>query len=196
MKFILPIGLFLGCACSWAQSLPDTTYQVEVTTTACPMFNFFRDPRVPGTTSKTSVGYGVSMRILWHPGRLFSVGLLSGYFDMAEDEISVEQPSNEPSYHARLAAVPLLLAVTMQKYNIELGMGVGPYLVMTTLQGGKSTHVHASRLELGMTFFGAYMFPLGNTIQLGPELRVVSFRYRGIISVMPSCSVRFIPLRY
>jgi hypothetical protein len=124
------------------------------------------------------------------------VGLLSGYFDIAEDEISVEQPSNELSYHARLAAVPLLLSLTMQKYNIELGMGVGPYLMMTTLQGGHSTPVHASRLELGMTFFGAYMFSLGNNIQLGPELRAVSFRYRGIISIMPSCSFRFVPLRY
>ncbi len=196
MKLILPLALLLTCACSWAQPVTDTTYQVELTTTASPMFNFFRLPRVPGSTSTTSVGYGISLRALWHPGRLLSVGLLSGYFIIAEDDISVEQPSNELSYHARLATIPLLLALTMQKYNIELGLGVGPYLMMTMLQGGHSTPVHGSRLEMGMTFFGAYMFPLGNNIQIGPELRVVSFRYRGIISVMPSCSFRFVPLRY
>ncbi|MBP1646648.1 MAG: hypothetical protein H6Q30_93 [Bacteroidetes bacterium] len=196
MKFILFTALFVVPICAWAQSLPDTSYQVELTITPSPMFNFFRLPRVPGTSSKTSLGYGISIRALWHPGRLLSVGLLSGYFVMAEDELSSDQPSGELNYQARLAAVPLLLALTMQKYNVEIGMGVGPYIMMTSLQGGHSASVHSSRLELGMTFFGAYMFSLGDNVFLGPELRVVSFRYRGIISIMPSCSFRVIPLRY
>lgn len=196
MKAAIIIALLLASSGVRAQRLPDTTYQVEITTTVSPMFNFFRLPRLPGTESKVSTGYSISMRLLWHPGRLLSVGILTGYCVLAEDEINADQPSSALNYHSRLAAVPLLLALTMQKYNVELGMGVGPYLMMTSLQGGHSADVHASRLELGMTFFGAYMFSVSDAFTIAPELRVVSFRYRGIISLMPSCSFRYIPLRY
>lgn len=196
MKVAVIIAILFCSACSWAQRLQDTTYRVEITTTASPMFNFFRLPKVPGTENKTSIGYSISMRLLWHPGRLLSIGLLTGYCVLAEDEINGGGPNPAPAYHARLAAVPLLLALTMQKYDFELGMGVGPYLMMTSLHGGHSETVNASRLELGMTFFGAYMFALSDTFSIAPELRVVSFRYRGIVSIMPSCSFRYIPLRY
>ena len=47
-----------------------------------------------------------------------------------------------------------------------------------------------------MTLFASYVFPLGEHISLGPELRVVSLRYRGIVSVMPSLSFRIDPVRY
>jgi hypothetical protein len=188
--------VLLLCGSSRAQMLPDTTYRVELTTTASPMFNVFRTARIPGGASKTSLGYSITMRLLWHPGRLLSVGLLSGYCVLTDDEISTTEGPIQSTYHAQLAAVPLLLALTMQKYNFEIGMGVGPYLMMTTVQGGNSAPARGSRLELGMTFFGAYMFSLGENLTIGPELRVISFRYRGIVSVMPSCSFRFIPLRY
>jgi hypothetical protein len=196
MKIMLITVLLLASACSWAQTLPDTAYQVEVTATASPTVSFFRLPRVPDTSGKTSPGFGVSVRALWHPGRLLAVGVLTGYFVIAEDEISVDRPSTVLKYSARLAAVPLLLALTMQKYNVEIGVGIGPYLMMSTIEGGNSAPVHGSRLELGMTFFGEYLFSLGDNIHVGPELRVVSFRYRGIVSVMPSCSFRVDVLRY
>lgn len=196
MKLPIVTALILASACSRAQTLPDTTYQVEVTATASPTINFFRLPRVPGTNSKTSVGYGISVRGMWHPARLLSIGLLTGYYVIAEDEISVTQTSTGLNYSARLAAVPMLLALSMQKHGIEIGMGIGPYLMMTTIEGGNSASVHATRLELGMTFFGSYLFALSDNITIGPELRVLSLRYRGIVSVMPSCSFRINTLRY
>jgi hypothetical protein len=192
---VIPV-LFLASACSWAQTRLDTTYQVEVTATASPMINFFRLARVPETTSKTSVGYGVSVRCMWHPGRLLSVGLLTGYFVIAQDEISIDRPPTHLNYTARLAAVPLQIALTMQKSDIEIGMGIGPYLMLSRIEGGNSAPAHGSRLELGMTFFGFYGFSLSDDIKIGPELRVLSFRYRGIFSVMPSCSFRINMLRY
>jgi hypothetical protein len=196
MKLKVITVFFLASACSWAQTRLDTIYQVEVTATVSPMINFFRLPRVPETTSKTSLGYGISVRGMWHPGRLLSVGLLTGYFVIARDEISIERPLTHLNYSARLAAVPLQVSLSMQKRNIELGMGIGPYLMLSRIGGGNSAPAHGSRLELGMTFFGSYEFSLSDDIKIGPELRVLSFRYRGIISVMPSCSFRMNTLKY
>ena len=75
-------------------------------------------------------------------------------------------------------------------------MGIGPYLMMSTISGGTSASAQGSRLEIGITFFGSYVFSLSESIKIGPEMRVLSLRYRGIISVMPSCSFRIDLLRY
>lgn len=196
MRCALIAVLVLLCTCSWAQSPSDTLYQVEMTGTASPMINFFRAAKVPGTSSETSMGYGGSVRLMWHPGRLLSVGILSGYFVVARDEILVNGSSTHLMYTARLAAIPLQLALSMQKFGFEFGMGIGPYVMLSSIEGGNSAPVQGSRFELGMTFFGAYGFPLTDALTVGPELRIVSLRYRGIISVMPSVSLRFTPLRY
>jgi hypothetical protein len=196
MKLAVILVLFLASVGSHAQTWVDTSYQVEVTATACPIVSFFRFPRVPGGESKTSVGYGGSLRVLWHPGRLLSIGVLTGYFDIAQDEISIPPPATDLSYHASLTAVPLQIALTMRKYGLEIGVEIGSYLMMSTIAGGNSATSHGSRLELSLTIFGSYLFPLNDFVEIGPELRVVSLRYRGIFSVMPSFSCRFIPVRY
>ena len=196
MKPAVAAALFIASACSCAQTRVDTTYRVEVTATASPMIDFFRYPRVPGSASKTSLGYGASLRVLWHPSRLLSVGLLSGYFVISQDEFAVHLPSAELNYSTRLAAVPLQIALSMQKYGLEMGVEIGSYLMMTSISGGDSPPASGSRLELAMSIFGSYLFLLNETIQIGPELRVVDLRYRGIVCVMPSCSCRIIPLRY
>lgn len=196
MKLLTIAVLFLVCACSAAQTRIDTSYRVEVTATACPMVNFFRLPRAPGTTGRTSVGYGGTVRLLWHPGRLLSVGLVSGYFVLANDEIPVAQPFAGGHYSARLSGVPLQIVLTMRKYGAEIGVEIGTYLMLSSISGGNSAIAHGSRVELGTTVFGSYLFALNDNIQIGPELRIVDLRYRGIVSVMPSCSVRIIPLRY
>ncbi len=188
----LLVALIMAAA-AFGQTVPDSVYQVEITATASPMVNFFRTPRVPGTPSSTCLGYGGSVRVLWHPGRLLGVGLLSGYFDIAHDAIDA---SAQVRYEATLRAVPMQLALSLQKFGFELGMGIGPYLMLTSINGGGGEPVKGTRLELGMTFFCSYGFPLGDNLTLGPEVRILSFRYRGIISVMPSLSLRFTPLRY
>ena len=196
MKLAITTALLLASSCSWAQTRVDTTYRVEVTATACPMIDIFRYPRVPGSTSKTTLGYGTSVRVLWHPSRLLSVGLLSGYFVIAQDDFPVHLPSADLNYSTRLSAVPLQIALSMQKYGVEIGVEIGSYLMMTSISGGNSDPARGSRLELAMSIFGSYLFSLSDGIQVGPELRVVNLRYRGIVCVMPSCSFRIIPLRY
>jgi hypothetical protein len=196
MKVAVITVLLCVSAPLWAQASVDSVYRVEVTGTASPMMNFFRAAKVPGTSSEFSLGYGLSMRAMWHPGRLLSVGLLTGYFVVSRDEISAGGSPSHLLYTARLSAVPLQLALSMQKFGFEFGLAIGPYIMMSTIKGGNSVPVRGSRLELGMTFFVSYGFPLTEDLTIGPELRVLSLRYRGIISVMPSVSLRFTTLRY
>jgi hypothetical protein len=178
------------------QTASDTVYSVEVTATASSMFNFFRLPKVPGTSDKTSIGYGVSIRAVWHPARLLAVGLLTGYFALASDDIAAGDGSAAVRYDAALSAVPMQFAISMQKAGFEFGLGIGPYLMLTSIEGTGGGSASGKRLEIGTTVFTSYTFDLGESMRLGPELRVVSLRYRGILSVMPSLSFRIDPVRY
>lgn len=186
----------LICLSSSAQTPTDTTYKVELTATASPMVNFFRYPKAPSLTSRASLGYGLTIRGMWHPGRLLSIGVLTGYHLLSSDDITIARSSGHLHYTAELAAVPLQLAVSMQSKRVEVGVGVGPYLMLSAISGGGSASARGSRLEIGMTFFGSYLFSLTDILKIGPELRILYFRYRGIVSIMPSCSVRIDLVRY
>lgn len=196
MRWLLVVTGVLLAIHAYAQAPEDTVYRVEVIATGSPMVNFFRSSKVPGISGNVALGIGVSVRAMWHPGRLLSVGFLTGVFRMAEDEITAGGEALPLTYAARLTAIPVQLLLSMGKGGFACGLGIGPYIMVSTIEGGNSPPVRGHRLELGMTFFGSYLFPVTGTLMAGPELRVVSLRYRGIIAVMPSVSVQFTPLRY
>ena len=128
---------------------------------------------------------------MWHPGRMLAVGLMTGYSFVVGDEFTVDSIYSTQSgdkASANLAAVPLQLAISMQYKGLEIGVGMGPYLMLTTIDYGSTAK--AQRIELGITFIGLYRFPLGENFSLGPELRVLYLSYRGIISIMPSVTLQ------
>jgi len=116
---------------------------------------------------------------------------MSGYSQISSDEF---YDSQGILASASLSAIPLQVAVSMQGKNFEFGLGMGPYLMLTKIEYGATAQ--GRRYELGITFFGSYLFTVNNNIFIGPELRVLYLSYRGILSVIPSLSIRFETLRY
>jgi len=197
MKIFTIILFIAGIATSYSQTDVDTTYRVEISTTASSSINFFRDERYPGGPSASSLGYGVFIRGMWHPGRMLAIGVMSGYSFVVGDEFEVDtfySNPNKENASASLAAIPLQLVISMQYKGLELGVGMGPYLMLTTIDFGSTAE--AQRIELGLTFIGLYRFSFGENFSLGPELRVVYLSYRGIISLMPSITLQFDIWRY
>jgi hypothetical protein len=175
----------------------DTLYNIEINATGSPVITFFEDERYPGAPDNAAYGYGFSLRLMWHPGRLLAFGLMSGYLFIVEDEIimnSVLPESQEYYGSAHLNAIPLQVAVSIQKNGAELGLGLGPYLLLSTIELGRTAT--GRRYELGLTFFGSYIFPIGEQVFIGPELRVLYLSYRGILSFMPSITLRINPWSY
>jgi hypothetical protein len=197
MKFFIIILFIAGFITSYSQTDIDTTYRVEISTTVSSSINYFRDERYPGSSSGNSFGYGVFIRGMWHPGRMLAVGLMTGYSFVVGDEFTVDSIYSTQSgdkASANLAAVPLQLAISMQYKGLEIGVGMGPYLMLTTIDYGSTAK--AQRMELGITFIGLYRFSLGESFSLGPELRVLYLSYRGIISIMPSVTLQLELWRY
>lgn len=194
MKSLLLILLILAPVL-WSQPIKDTTYHIDIIITGSPLFSFFSEARFPGASKNMIVGYGGYLRSMWHPGRMISIGLMIGYLFITEDKIENNEIALRGEFaSAQLIAIPLQIAVSMQKNNIELGVGMGPYLMATTIQYGETAK--GNRLELGLTFFGSYCFLLNDYVKIGPEFKLMYLGYRGIISIMPSVSLCFNILRY
>ena len=174
-----------------AQTDLDTVYQFEITGSISSIITSFEDPRYPNAKNDIAFGFGFFVRGMWHPARLLSVGVMTGYCQISKDEFLV---NNGEFASAVLSAIPLQLVVSMQSKRFEIGLGMGPYLMISTINYG--TKAQGRRFELGMTFLGSYRFSLNESIIIGPELRVVYLSYRGILSFNPSLFVRFEIFRY
>lgn len=173
-----------------ANAQSDTLFRIEVTATAGPLVSYFYEPRYPDGQKNTSTGFAWSIRTMWHPDHLIAFGIMSGYMRIVEDEFDVSSPANQSGARhaaARLNAIPLQVAVSMQNEVCELGVGIGPYLLLSTIEYGKTAQ--SSRFELGHTLFALYKIHIGKTISLCPELRLIYLDYRRILSVMPSFTV-------
>ncbi len=173
----------------------DSIYTVEIVTSFSPVISFFGYPRYPGAPDDAAYGYCGTIRAMWFPGRMLSVGIMSGYTYLVGEEIpslkNLEQ-SFVPS--ARLVSIPLQVVVSMQNYNAEMGIGMGPYLLMSTINYGSPAS--GKRMELGLTLFGSYVFRVNDNICIGPEFRVLYLSYRRILSLMPTLSIHLEAYRY
>ncbi len=185
--FIFFVGSFT--ICTKAQS--DSLYHVELSITPTPIVSLFKDERYSGGPNNPFLGYGMNIRAMWHPGRLIAFGIMTGYLFIVKDEFVINSVSDNninQKASAKLNAVPLQVAVSMQKSGLEIGVGMGPYILLSTIEYGKTAN--SRRFELGLTFWGSYTFSIGKNIFVAPELRILSFNYRGILSVMPSITTR------
>lgn len=174
-----------------SQNQADTLYHFEFSASASPAISFFRDERYPNAPRDASLGYGFYLKALWHPGRLLAVGLLTGYLFLAKDEINdiiKNHYITDDQAIARLNAIPLQVVVSMQKNELEIGLGMGPYLMLSTIEQGETAK--GRRFELGLTLYGSYIFSVGNKIFIGPELKFLYLSYRGILSAMPSITAK------
>ena len=197
MKILIIIIVITGFVAIYPQTDIDTTYRIEISATTSSSINFFRDERYPGGPDDNSFGYGMFIRSMWHPGKMLAVGIMSGYSFIVSDEFVVDTVYSNPGEEkasANLTAVPLQLVISMQYKRLELGVGMGPYLMQTTIDNGSTAK--AQRIELGITFIGHYRFSIDENFSLGPELRVLYLSYRGIISVMPSITLQLELWRY
>ncbi len=194
MKKILIILLIL-----WLRPIlpqyQDSIYTVEIIGSISPVISYYGFPRYSGAPDNATFGYSGTARVMWFPGRLLSVGILSGYTFLVKEEINIrENPGQSVNANAILDAVPLQVVVTMQEYDFEIGMGMGPYLLMSTINYGSTAT--GKRFELGLTIFGSYVFRLTEGLCVGPEIRVLYLSYRRILSFMPTVSLHFDAFRY
>lgn len=189
MKKLMIILLLVNTFQVFSNIADDTTYRVELHATMSPIVSHYEHRRFPGAPDDLTIGYGVFLRGMWHPGRMLSIGFMTGYLSISNEELA-----GNKNVSGHLSAIPMQFVISMQGSGIELGIGMGPYLVLSNIDNEEESQ--GKRLELGITAFASYAFPIGKNLYLCPELRALYFSYRGILSLMPSLNVRLDTLFY
>jgi len=173
----------------------DSTYAIELNAAVGPSFSVFDHERYEGAPEYTMFGAAFTLRAMWHPGRLLAVGLMTGYTRIASETLLAD--SNHSGLfptRATLTSIPLQAVVSMQGPQLEVGVGMGPHIMMTTIDDGMPAH--GSRIELNLTLLASYRWHLTPDLFIAPELRLSYFSYRGVLSIIPSFTVRYDILRY
>lgn len=189
--FIILLFLFAIQNLLFAQNNLDSSFKVVLTSSASPVFSYFENERYSSSSGNLKYGFGFFLRGMWYPSRLLSIGLMTGYMHISNDNLI---DTILPTATARLSAIPLQAVVAMQKNNWEFALGIGPYLMMSKIDNGSIAH--GERLELGLTVMGSYSFLVSNRLFITPEFRAVYFSFREILSLMPTISFKYYLYEY
>ncbi|MBS1562684.1 MAG: hypothetical protein JSS89_13845 [Bacteroidetes bacterium] len=170
---------------------------IEISVAGGPQRTFFREPTTPLTDERQFSGMSVMGKLMWHPDHILSVGLLSGYTTFSTESFTKDDIPvlNEP-FTLTLEAVPLQLALSMQSGGFEVGVGLGGYLLSSTITGGDAVRQANTIFEIGISTQVSYLFFIGETFSVGPEVNIHLLSNRGIVAISPCLRAKWEFVRY
>ena len=122
------------------------------------------------TLSKS--GFSGTVRIMWEPEHLLSIGLESGYLQIYKlDNLQVEGPRQTHGITSILNAVPIIAVFSMKIIdNFKLSVGSGMYILYSHVEA-LDNPVTTSQLSTGSYFAATYFHKLSGIFSLGGELK-------------------------
>jgi hypothetical protein len=117
-------------------------------------------------------GFSGTVRVMWNPEHLLSVGLETGYQYLYSIDLSdYSTEFGNTDFSASMYTVPIFIVLTMKVApNIKLSTGSGMYLLYN------AGNIFDDQLESNQLSIGAYggisyTYPINNSISLGGELQ-------------------------
>jgi hypothetical protein len=117
-------------------------------------------------------GFSGSVRIMWNPEHLLSVGLETGYqylYSIDLSDYSTEFGTTD--FSASMYTIPIFMVFTMKVApNIKLTSGSGMYLLYNA---GNifDDKLESNQISIGVYGGISYTYPINNSILLGGELQ-------------------------
>jgi len=117
-------------------------------------------------------GFAGSVRVMWNPEHLLSIGLETGYqYLYSIDVTNIETEFGTSDFSASMVSIPIFIAITMRVTpKIKLIAGSGMFLLSNngTAFGDE---LSSSQISIGAHAGIAYVYPLNNLISIGGELQ-------------------------
>jgi len=159
---------FIFITCSGFSQVEDTTYSL---TTEIGL-GYSRYFTTMDYSDLNKSGFSGTLRIMWNPEHLLSIGLETGYQYLYSIDVKNIQTEFGPSdFSASMVSVPIFIAIAMKLTpNIKLIGGSGTYLLFNNgnLFGDK---LKSSQISIGAYAGIIYLYPLSNRISIGGELQ-------------------------
>jgi hypothetical protein len=116
-------------------------------------------------------GYSGTIRLMWQPEHLLSVGLESGYHHLYTYEVSnLSTEFGVTDAQSKLTAIPLFFVAAMAIVpSVELIGGIGPTFLHTSFE---SFGYETTSKQISTSYFiaGSYEYPLNGSLTIGGEL--------------------------
>ena len=162
----LLIALFMITSAAFAQ-VEDTTYSLSTELG----IGYSRYFTTMDYNDLNKNGFSGTVRVMWNPEHLLSLGLETGYqylYSIDVSEYSTEFGTTD--FSASMYAVPIFMIFAMKiTPNIKLTAGSGVYMLNNSgeLFGDQ---LSSSQLSIGARAGIAYTYPINNSISIGGEL--------------------------
>jgi len=117
-------------------------------------------------------GFSGTIRLMWEPEHLLSIGLESGYLQLYDitTQITYEDTITFNG-SSELTAVPILAVYSMELFeNFKLSVGSGIFL-LTSKVDALGNPVNSEQVSTGVLGSASYYYPLSHIISLGGEIK-------------------------
>jgi hypothetical protein len=117
-------------------------------------------------------GFSGTIRLMWEPEHMLSLGIESGYIDLYQfDTQNAQAFGNTFEVSSSLTAVPILTIFSMEIFeNFKLSIGSGIF-ILTSKVDALNNPVQSDLVSTGTLASGSYYYPLSRTISLGGEIK-------------------------
>lgn len=190
------IILLCVCSCSVRAALLDSLYRVELMGSMLVQATSY--DVAPTSLSATDRFTGSSLigRAVWRPNHYLGVGLQTGYTTFSAEEFGERLPIKIAEAYASLRAIPLQIVLSMRGYGLEVGTGIGVYLLESVWRVNGEQRVNSSAGELGVSSWIGYDVEVYDRLHLGPEIHLHVLSGRGIVALGAGIRIRYDVLRY
>jgi hypothetical protein len=137
-----------------------------------------------------------SLRLMWKPEHMLSVGIESGYLPIAQVEAKGPPQADEVDGNANLAAIPILATFAMDQDGVEFAAGIGAYSLIVSGTSSKGKGIKNSAIELGYSFSASYTWELSQVLGLGLQVKYYVFTDREIAMIVPQLRLAWTMLSY
>jgi len=116
-------------------------------------------------------GFSGTVRVMWNPEHLLSIGLETGYQQLYSLDVSDDSTEfGNTNVKASMYTVPIFIVFSMKVLpNIKLSAGSGVYLLFNSgeLFGDE---LSSNQISIGAHMGISYTYPINNSMAIGGEL--------------------------
>ena len=188
---LLILTLFL-CAASAHAALRDSLYRIELVGSVLVQATSYDVAPTSLSATDRFTGSSLTGRAIWRPNHLLGIGFQTGYTTFSAEEFGEILPVQQTNAYA----IPLQLVLSMRAYGVEVGTGIGIYLLESIWRVNGEQRVNSTATELGVSSWIGYDIEVVDRLSFGPELHLHVLSGRGIVALGAGLRIRYDVIRY
>jgi Outer membrane protein beta-barrel domain len=116
-------------------------------------------------------GFSGTVRVMWNPEHLLSLGLESGYQYLYSLDVSnYDTEFGNTNVKATMYTVPIFIVFAMKVFpNVKLTAGSGAYLLFNSGEAFGDA-LNSNQISIGAHVGASYTYPINNSMAIGGEL--------------------------